>query len=238
MVRPTHVLVVVPAHDEEHLVGACMVSVAVARQELAAVEPDVDVSVTLVLDACTDQTAARALEHAGAHGVHLLAVEARCVGAARAAGVGRAKASVAAAAESVWVTTTDADSRVDPHWLVDHVRLAEHHDVVLGRVEPASEELHPTLLAEWRRRHELGWHVHGANLGVRLSTYERVGGFRALAVHEDVALVDAARAAGATIGHGSVVTTSARTTGRVHGGFATYLDELGTSTVDAGQEPA
>lgn len=236
--KPSTVLVVIPAHDEEHLVGACVASVDVAVKHLEQAEPGVDVSVTVVLDACTDRTAARALESSGALGVHLLAVDARCVGAARAAGVAHARSMTQAAAVRVWIATTDADSRVDPGWLVDHVRMAQWLDALLGRVEPDPSDLSPTLLAEWHRRHERGWHVHGANLGVRLSTYDQAGGFGPIAVHEDVALVEAVRAAGGIIGRGSVVTTSARTAGRVQGGFATYLSELGVTSADVDQEPA
>ena len=67
--------------------------------------------------------------------------------------------------------------------------------------------------------------MHGANLGVRADAYLAAGGFRTVAEHEDVGLVETLRAAGAPIDSTdrAPVTTSARSTGRVPGGFAGYL---------------
>jgi hypothetical protein len=50
--------VVVPAHDEEELLGACLVSVATAAARLLAEVPGIAVRTTVVLDRCTDGTAA------------------------------------------------------------------------------------------------------------------------------------------------------------------------------------
>jgi glucosyl-3-phosphoglycerate synthase len=49
--------VVVPAHDEEHLIGSCLE--AIARQERVSHD---EYEVLLVLDQCKDQTEARARE--------------------------------------------------------------------------------------------------------------------------------------------------------------------------------
>ena len=68
-------------------------------------------------------------------------------------------------------------------------------------------------------------HTHGANLGVRASTYAAVGGFSALTEHEDVRLVDACRRWGATVvaTDAAEVITSGRFIGRTPGGYAGYL---------------
>lgn len=95
--------VVVPAHQEEALLGACLASVAVA-----AARVDVGVLVVVALDACTDASA----EIARAAGAETVAVQARCVGVARAAGAARVLAAGAR-----WVASTDADSIVAPDWL-------------------------------------------------------------------------------------------------------------------------
>ena len=77
--------VVVPAHDEEQLLGACLASVATATARLVADRPGVVVRTTVVLDRCTDQTGAVA----AAYGVDTVAVDAASVGVARAAGIAR-----------------------------------------------------------------------------------------------------------------------------------------------------
>ena len=50
--------VVVPAHDEQDRIGACLEALATAVATLRHGHPDVSVHVTVVLDGCTDDTAA------------------------------------------------------------------------------------------------------------------------------------------------------------------------------------
>ena len=72
-------------------------------------------------------------------------------------------------------------------------------------------------------------HVHGANLGVSAEAYGRVGGFRALALHEDVQLVASLVDAGWRVARTARarMVTSARSDNRVAGGgFAAYLAAL------------
>lgn len=216
--------VVVPAHDEEQHVRRCLESVAAAAAAARARHPALAVRTTLVLDACTDGTAAIA----ASLGVDTVAVAARSVGAARRAGVEHARRRTAGRdAARVWVATTDADSVVPASWLLDHARLAERHDAVVGRVRPDPAELTPAALREWERRHPPGGrYVHGANLGFRLSAYDAVGGFEPVREHEDVRLVAALAAAGFTLAHDTEVLTSARLVGRTVGGFAGYLATL------------
>lgn len=221
--------VVVPAHDEEHYIARCLRAVAVAVAAVTARHPALDVRVTVVLDSCTDGTAALV----SGLGVDTVAIEGRNVGAARSAGVAHARRLAAGTdPERVWIATTDADSVAPASWLLDHIRLAHDHDLVVGRVTPDPDELSPAVLREWRLRHPLdGLHVHGANLGVRLSAYDAVGGFQQVVLHEDVGLVSALRAAGRSWVRGSEVVTSARLVNRVSGGFAGYLAAL-TAVVD------
>ncbi len=76
--------------------------------------------------------------------------------------------------------------------------------------------------------------MHGANLGVRASAYREAGGFAPLALHEDVDLVARVKASGRPwVASDRVrVSTSGRTTGRVIGGFATFLAGLGGSVTE------
>lgn len=229
--RPlTHVHVVVPAKDEEALLPRALDSLDAAVAELALVRPDLSAVVTVVLDACTDGSARAVAAHPAVQAVSL---DVRCVGAARAHGVTRATGGVAdEAADRHWLATTDADGMVPGDWLVRQVVLADSGvDLVAGTVEPDPADLDPATLARWRSLHLLRDghpHVFGANLGVRLSAYRRAGGFDAVALHEDVGLVERVRATGATFVASAAVhvRTSGRSRGRAPGGFADYLGAL------------
>lgn len=211
--------VVVPAHNEAATLAACLTAIAGAARAVAATgEP---VHVTVVADACDDATAdiARSL------GVTCLAVSARNVGEARRVGAAHMLACGAR-----WLAFTDADSIVPPDWLVS--QLACGTQAVCGLVDVADWSLLPPsvrarydVLYNYRDGHH---HIHGANLGVCADAYRRVGGFAPLSVSEDVALVQALKASGASIAWSSTirVRTSGRLEGRLRGGFADFLNDL------------
>lgn len=188
------VAVVVPAHNEQELLGECLRSI-----ELAADAAPVPVCVMVVLDACSDATR-RVVEAAGR--VHVLVTDHRAVGRARAAGVARALALCGdTAGRSTWLASTDADSTVPPDWLRHHLFLAKHGaDLVLGLVRIGTASASASVHAEWQRRYAVGIdgrgahsHVHGANLGIHAQAYRWTGGWPAASGHEDRLLVAAAR---------------------------------------------
>jgi glycosyltransferase involved in cell wall biosynthesis len=221
-VRPIEaVVIVVPVHDEAALLDRCLTSLAVA---VAAAGLRCDVRV--VLDACTDASAAVAARHPFPT-VH---VAASAVGAARAAGVAEALATLEhVPSERVWIANTDADSVVPANWLRVQVDAADAGaDVMVGTVRPDFGDLSPGHRQHWRATHTPGLpngHTHGANLGLRAATYLAVGGFSPCGEHEDVGLVDACRRGGATIvaSDAAEVMTSGRFVGRTPGGYAGYL---------------
>ena len=217
--------VVVPAHDEEALLGDCLASVVTACAALAADLPTVVVRTTVVLDRCTDASGAVA----AAYGVDTVVVDAGRPGHADVAGVDRA-ASLAGdrPSERVLVVSTDADCVVPELWLVDLHALAEAgYDLVVGAVQPDPDDLSLRVVERWRERHRrAAGHVHGANLAFTLAAYARAGGLQPVGLHEDVLLVDAMRAAGCRWTTSTTVRTSGRTSSRVAGGFATYLAGL------------
>lgn len=234
----THVHVVVPANDEEELLPRTLRTLHEAVAELRRVRPAITARVTLVLDACTDRSRELVLRHPDVRPVE---VAYRCVGAARAHGVAVATAGVPTRQHaSHWLANTDADCAIPGDWLVRQAILADAGvDLVTGTVEPDSDELAPGVMAQWRSLHELHdghHHVHGANLGVRLSTYLEGGGFEAAPLHEDVGLVGRVRASGATCVASSALhlRTSGRMRGRAPGGFAHFLSELEPGTSLAG----
>ena len=229
--RPlTHVHVVVPANDEEALLPRALESLRRAVHELHGVRPQIVSDVTLVLDACVDGSREVVLGHPDVRSVE---VSHRCVGAARAHGVAVATGTVPAVErERHWVASTDADCAVPTDWLVRQAILADAGiDLVTGTVEPDDDGLDPDTLTRWRALHHLRDghpHIHGANLGLRLSSYVASGGFEPVAVHEDVGLVARVRASGAVClaTNGIHVRTSGRAHGRTPGGFADYLRVL------------
>lgn len=234
----THVHVVVPANDEEQLLPRTLRTLDAAVAELRRARPAITARVTLVLDACTDGSRDVARRHPD---VRVVEVGCRNVGAARAQGVTSATAGVPSMERGRhWVANTDADCAVPADWLVRQAILADAGvDLVTGTVEPDDDDLDPAVLARWRSLHQLReghHHVHGANLGVRLSTYVDSGGFEALVLHEDVGLVERVRAAGGTCVASDALhlRTSGRLRGRAPGGFAHYLSELDQSTSLAG----
>ncbi len=213
------IAVVIPAHNEEALLPACLK--AVTR---ASYDPDLAgerVKVFVVLDACTDGSRSVAERF----GVEIITADARNVGRARALG-----ATAALAAGARWLAFTDADSTVPPRWLSQ--QLSHGSEVVCGiiRVEDWSEH-RPDI----RDRFAAGYvaadghrHVHGANLGLSAEIYRTAGGFRPLVVHEDATLIAHLQSTGARIAWVSkpCVTTSARRQNRTPGGFAGHLDLL------------
>ena len=227
---PRHVAVVVPARNEERHVDACLRSVQHAVDRLLVERPRVTAEVFVVLDRCTDGTGPAA----AAHGVRTVSSDAGRVGTARRLGVERAQRRAHRSgfdAGDVWLANTDADTEVPVSWLTDQVDFAaDGLDMVVGTVSPMG--LDSVQEARWHAEHALvEGHslVHGANLGLRLSTYLAAGGFADVAVHEDLDLVTRVRATAAAwvATHRTSVRTSGRGESRVDGGFASYLNGLG-----------
>ncbi|GLZ43748.1 glycosyltransferase [Actinokineospora sp. NBRC 105648] len=211
--------IVVPAHDEELLLPACLDALATALSEV-----DLPVSITVVADACSDRTAAIAR----AHGVRVLEIAARNVGIARATGF---TAALADGADGLWLATTDADSQVPRRWLADQLTAAaDGVDVVAGTVTVDSWAARPPWLpAVYTALYATdARHVHGANLAFTATAYQSVAGFAPLACGEDNHLVDLMRHAHLRVWHTDhdPVVTSARPSTRCTGGFATHLAEL------------
>lgn len=210
------IAVIVPAHNEEELIGACLGSLRTAARCSGLLGETVVLIV--VLDACTDGTETIA-RHEGARTV---AVDARNVGKARALG-----ADLALELGARWLAFTDADTVVEPSWLSTQIALG--NDAVCGTVAVRDWGAY----GERMRRHYEGTytdadghrHIHGANLGVSAEAYRRAGGFPALASSEDVALVEALQRCGASIGWSAAprVFTSTRRVFRAPSGFGATL---------------
>lgn len=225
---PGHVAVVIPVRNEEDWLPACLTAVDAARVHFLRTIPRVLVSVTVVLDRCTDRSWSAAQS---VPGIAIIAGAFGSVGAARDAGVRFALGRSRSLPEGTWVANTDADTLVPRNWLVEHYRLSSEYQLVLGTVRPTATTENAPLLRSWSQSYVPGdghHHVHGANLGIGGRTYLDLGGFHPLAQDEDVNLANRAKAGGSTWkASGSMrVTTSSRTVGRVPSGFSTYLRGL------------
>jgi glycosyltransferase involved in cell wall biosynthesis len=237
--RLSAVLVVVPVRNEEDLLGTCLGCLQTAMGRLNRARPELEVALTVVLDQCRDASSAIAESFAASDPrISTLPVSFGSVGATRAAGIALALEALSVNAgtlhspERTWIACTDADTRVPTHWLTRAVALAESGaDVITGTVEPDREEVDKALFAHWKQDHDRRdghAHIHGANLGLRASAYEAVGGFDPVPVHEDVLLVEKLRSSGARVlATGRIhAVTSGRTKARVDSGFAGYLRNL------------
>ena len=228
---------VVPVHDEEACLDACLDAL-----RAAATCPFLQgeaVCIVIVLDACSDRSQRIVLAHA-MHAdlrwrLDCIAVNAHNVGTARAAG-----ARLLLQRGARWLAFTDADTRVSPSWL--STQLGLNADAVCGTVavDDWSPHGHNAMALRDHFAHSYmdadgHRHIHGANFGVRASAYLRAGGFAPLACSEDVALVTALQACGAHIAWSAAprVTTSARRHARARGGFGDNLLRMVAQMEDA-----
>ena len=238
--------VVVPAHDEEDLVGACVTALGnqagVRRGEH---------EVLLVLDHCTDRTAEHAHAAAAASDIplHLLQSGERGVGATRRAGMDAASDRLDSLRRPQGlIACTDADSVPVPDWVAAQLAVADRGARAIGgRIELSAAEgavLGPGVLArrarQARRRHLrlLGadtpagstfehWQFSGASMAVTAQTYRSVGGMSRRLALEDEAFERALHVAGIPIQRSLAVrvTTSGRLRGRAPAGLAHDLAE-------------
>ena len=208
--------IIIPAHNEEAYITQCLTAAHTAGRH-AALDGE-EVKVIVVADDCFDRTGSLA----SASGAILIETDGRNVGLARATG---ANAAILLGAR--WLAFTDADSIVSPNWLVD--QLLCQADVVCGTVNVRNW---PTEAEAARDRFSSTYsdldghrHVHGANLGVSATAYQKAGGFPPLLAHEDVALVKALESIGASICWSAAprVTTSARLQSKTGAGFGATL---------------
>jgi glycosyltransferase involved in cell wall biosynthesis len=152
--------VVVPAHDEEDLLPRCLAALRRAERSLAGLP----LHLVVAADACGDRTAAVARE-AGATVVEL---GARCVGSARAAGIGEVlRRTGRLDPASVWLATTDADTVVPPDWLARQLAYAAAGwDAVVGTVRVTDWSEHPPAVQRlFEQRYRDGGHGGAAVTG-------------------------------------------------------------------------
>jgi hypothetical protein len=237
------IVVAVPVKDEEERIARCLSALSSQRD----IPP---YQILLLLNNCTDETAAIVGEIARTVSIPVHAVEVSLPPELANAGHARHLAMEAAAelvALDGVLLTTDADGCVDPNWIALNLRgLRRGADAIAGRIEidPAEAAMIPLRLHEDDTREcayadlldqidaainpelsdPLPRHTEhsGASIAVTLSTYRRVGGIPPLALGEDRAFFAALRRIDARIRHAPEVRVmvSGRTMGRAAGGMA------------------
>jgi glucosyl-3-phosphoglycerate synthase len=232
-------VVVVPARNEQELIGACLQALGAQTVGTHTFE------VIVVLDGCHDATAEVSAAAAARLGLSLTMVQGpgRGSGAARRTGMELAcERLLDAGRPDGLIATTDADSRVAPDWLARQLAHLENGaQVVAGQIELDAAEarlLAPELLADrerdaaarLRRVHRTDpdaahHHFAGASLGVTAEAYRRVGGMEPKQALEDEGFAE--RLAGHRIpvvrAPDVTVVTSARVDGRASRGLAVDL---------------
>ena len=219
------IAVIVPAHDEALVIGRCLAAIS-----LAAVHPGLrgePVLVVVALDDCRDATESVCLMQ----GVTTVTVNARCVGAARAAA-----AAHALAAGTRWIASTDADTVVPADWLYRQVKCGA--DAFCGVVEVVDWLDYPQAVRDaftGKAVVDGHRHIHGANMGMSASAYVAAGGFSAVVTGEDVAMVYALERVDASIAWLAqpAVATSARRSARAPHGFSGFLRALEREVLEA-----
>ncbi|MEP7203095.1 MAG: glycosyltransferase [Ilumatobacteraceae bacterium] len=227
--RHHRMVVAIPARDEAGSIRECIRSVDQAAAQVA-----VPVLVVVAADSCTDDTFEVA-RSTSTEFCELAVVEGRWgrAGAARAFAVQYGLDLARADSRAVWIANTDADCLVPPLWLGVQLELAIESDVVAGIVELDPSSTTPAMMSAFTETYVLDGeqhsHVHGANIGMCGAAYRAVGGWCLLTVvGEDHVLWNAMRDVGHRMRQTTRlrVLTSARTSSRVEGGFATGLDNL------------
>lgn len=236
------IVVAIPVLNEADHIGPCLR--ALASQGAA------DFGILLLLNNCTDDTAAVVEATAPSLGVPVHVVEALLPTDRSHAGSARALAFECAAAllpgDGI-LLTTDADGEVHSGWLAANLRsLRSGAEVVFGRAEisaaeaaaipealreaDAAECTYAALLDEILGMLDPDptdpWPRHdehsGASIAALLHAYRRAGGIPPLSLGEDRAFARALLRVDARVRHAPevAVTVSARTTGRASGGMA------------------
>jgi len=233
--------IVVPARDEEELIGACVR--ALAAQEGVAGEA---YELLLVLDRCTDATEARARAAAGSLVFYVLRTEQPGVGAARRVGMDLACERLHSVGRpDGLIACTDADSEAAPDWLATQLAaVAGGARAIGGRAAMSEAEqaaLDPAIRASRERdaaaRLELArsqamdgartehHQFSGASMALTAATYRLAGPLERRTGLEDEALERLLRRHRVPVDRllAVRVTTSGRSRGRAPRGLALDL---------------
>ena len=210
--------IVIPAHNEEQNLSACLQSIKHAIQHMGHGQ----VEILVVLDSCTDQS----LMIVKSHQMNWIECNFACVGKARDLGIRQLIDQGV-----TWVACTDADTIVDPDWLLCQMRHQPTDAicgiVILDDLSHLSIQQQQKYLTHYQdmMNHQ---HIHGANLSFSAEAYIKAGGFEPIPCHEDVSLIEKFIKQCCKITWSNLVrvTTSSRLNGRAPEGLSYFLKHL------------
>lgn len=219
----SHIVVLVPARNEEDLLPRCLRSILKA---CFALPLGITFDIIVAVDSSTDNTRAIAERMLRGYGT-VVETNAGKVGLARIHAAEMALKRYDGPLDLCWIANTDADCIVPEDWLVDQFAIAESgFSAVAGTVDVDSYAEHDPgveyLFRNTYTIHEDGTHphVHGANLGMRADAYLRAGGWAGLATAEDHDLWQRLYETGTTrtsVARLSVITSGRREARATHG---------------------
>jgi len=225
---PWHVIVLIPARDEEELLPRCLRSVLISVGQLPK---RVGSDIIVISDSSTDRTSKIATTMLGSS-TAVVNAHVGSVGSARRLAADHFLKRYRGSLDRLWLANTDADCIVPPSWLSDQLSLADQGiEAIAGIVSVDSFDEHgPEVPKRFQATYTIHGdgshpHIHGANLGVRADAYLRAGGWSELHTAEDHALWRCLLREGTrTVSTARIeVSTSGRRVGRAPHGFAGAL---------------
>lgn len=233
------ILVAIPAHNEQQLLGRALRAVLRSAAELRRHRP-VRVAIGVAAHRCSDDTFALAADIlTDAENIEAVVVRDRTSGS-----VGEVRRRLISQLAGwhllpteTWILSTDADSVVPRDWMTSMMAIAERESAVAvaGMTElvdwSASRQAraaYQAIIAAGLSADGGHGHVYAANLAVRLDAYLAAGGFPDAESAEEHALVHAIRAGGGLVAtpRAPKVRTSGRIPGRAAHGLANLLATL------------
>lgn len=245
------VVITIPAHNEEELIGRCIASFAGQRSVYGnGIDPH-EFEILILCHNCTDATRETSLGMLSRFPDLKLSVletnspEINNVGAVRRVLMRIASARIANGRG--YIAMTDADSIAHPYWIANILSyIGSDYGLICGQIDidtkGISKNARRTLAL--KKRYDKLWiylkdaivpdlsnplprHANnsGPNMAVRADVYKNIGGIDPLGFCEDIAFYDKIVYAGYRVRHCpmTIVTTSARTVPRAPWGFGAEL---------------
>lgn len=245
------VVITIPAHNEEKLIGRCIESIAGQRTVYGRRIDWHEFEILILCHNCTDTTRDTSLGMLSRFPDLNLSVletntpEINNVGAVRRVLMRIANARIAN--RKGYIAMTDADSIAHPYWLANILGyIGSGYGLICGQIDIDTEGISQNALRTLAmKRHydtisiylkytmvadesdPLPRHANnsGPNMAVRADVYENIGGIDPLGFCEDIAFYDKIVYAGYRVRHCpmTIVTTSGRTMPRAPWGFGAEL---------------
>lgn len=249
-VKP-RVVITVPAHNEEKLIGRCIASIAGQRTIFGHDLDMQEFEILVLCHNCTDMTREMSLQMLSTFpSLNLIVLETNRPEVNNVGAVRRILMRIASSRighNSGYIAMTDADSVAHPYWLANILGyIGSGYGLLCGKIEVDTKGIsgYGKSVLALRKRYDNLWILlqdaivpdpsnpaprhgnnSGPNMAVRADVYDGVGGIDPLGFCEDIAFYDKIIYAGHKVRHCPmiIVTTSGRTEPRAPWGFGAEL---------------